>query len=134
MPEEPQLSERDRLEEQIASLIEAIDAVSSAVEGSPILDWLSEIGSVIEECEEILRIDDEIIPERLDKDDFDSLGIEAECLSDVLNEGRQILAEAMDDEEETDSIFAESRKMLSLQVKEVQKQAWLLYQLLIRAA
>ena len=134
MPEEPQLYERDRLEEQIASLIEAIDAVSSAVEGSPILDWLSEIGSVIEECEEILRIDDEIIPERIDEDDFDSLSIEAECLSDVLNEGGQILAEAIDDEEEAEPISAESRKMLSLQVKEVQKQAWLLYHLLIRAA
>lgn len=133
MQEEPKLSERDQLENQIARLSEAIDAVSSAPDDSPIFDWLEQMESIVEECEEILRSDDETESDIINNDAFDSLGIEAESLSDVLNEGEEILEEAMDDDGVTEPIPAKSRKQFSSEVEAVKTQAWLLYHLLIRA-
>jgi len=134
MQENYELTERERLEDQIARLTEAVEAVSSADGDSPIFDWLCEVESVVEECEEILRSDDEFDPKNLEEDDFESLGIEAEHLSEVLNESEGILEESLDDDEPTSPSVEKSVNTLYLEIEKVQKQGWLLYRLLIRAA
>ena len=132
------ISQRERLAGLVDQLRSQIEAAENAFDSEPlmktVLEWLEELRTQLEECDEILdQEDDDNSDDSLDSDDRENLVFWAEQFSNVINDEEEIDVD-LDSDDEQRAVSSLLTHLIENHLEPIRTACWILYNAAIGAA